>query len=62
MKPITLELTPQEAQWFLGFIDAGLKAPNGGVQVLQQAFVLQQKLAAAVNAAEAAANRPAKPN
>lgn len=55
MKPITLELSPQEAQWLLGFIDAGLK--TGGVQVLQQAFVLQQKLSAAVNAAETAVSQ-----
>lgn len=57
MNPIVIKLTAQEAQWLLGFIDAGLKSPNGGVQVLQQAFVLQQKLSAAVNAAETAVSQ-----
>lgn len=55
MKPIVIELTAQEAQWLVAFIDAGLK--TGGVQVLQQAYVLQQKLSTAVNAAEAAGSQ-----
>lgn len=49
MKPIVLELTPQEAQWLLGFINEALKSQ--GVAVLDQAFVLKNKLAAAANAA-----------
>lgn len=46
---IKLELTPQEAQWALGFIDAGLKAQ--GILVLDQAAALKAKLEAGAKVA-----------
>lgn len=52
MKPIVLELTTQEAEALAGFIDAGLKSPQGGVQVITQAHALFSKLTAAVKAAQ----------
>lgn len=49
---ITIELTPQEAQWLLAFIDCGLKA--NGVQVLNQAAALKGKLERAALASQTA--------